>query len=195
MINTRKEPSEVDLGVAVRCAAVDATSVALEHIKAPIVNTSILGSMAKVQDLVSLDSIKAAIADRFGERLGKQAADINAAAAQASFDRTKVGMCQGNRVIAHREMWLPKWNEIPIGVTLPPGIVRQGRRRTGQLLAEHDRDLADQLAALPQGEVHPLPALLVQLPGGMHPSPGGRSRDSGTTATARDAASVPRYAR
>ena len=70
VVNTRKGPSEVDLGVSVRCATVDATSVALEHIKAPIVNTSILGSMAKVQDLVSLDSIKAAIADRFGERLG-----------------------------------------------------------------------------------------------------------------------------
>ena len=50
VINTRKAPSEVDLGISVRCATVDATAVALEYIKAPIVNTSILGSMAKVQD-------------------------------------------------------------------------------------------------------------------------------------------------
>jgi pyruvate ferredoxin oxidoreductase gamma subunit len=119
VVNTRKAPEEVDLGVSVRCAVVDATAVALEHIKAPIVNTSILGSMAKVQDLVSLRSIKTAIADRFGERLGPAAAEINAAAAQASFDRTKVGTCMGKREFAHREMWLPDWQDIPIGVTLP----------------------------------------------------------------------------
>jgi len=119
VLNTRKVPSDVDLGISVRCATVDATAVALEHIKANIVNTSILGSMAKVQDLVSLKSIKVAIADRFGERLGPQAAQINAAAAQASFDRTLVGICSGNRQIAHREMWLPEWQDIPIGVTLP----------------------------------------------------------------------------
>ena len=146
VINTRKAPEEVDLGISVRCAAVDATSVALEHIKAPIVNTSILGSMARCRTWYSLGSIKVAIADRFGERLGKQAADINAAAGQASFDRTKVGVCMGNRELARREMWLlyRLAGHSHRGLAAL-GNVRQGERRTGQFLAEHDRDLEDQL--------------------------------------------------
>jgi len=46
---------------------VDATKIALKHIKKPIVNTAMLGAFAKVTDVVKLDSLKQAVSDRFGE--------------------------------------------------------------------------------------------------------------------------------
>ncbi|MDP7282083.1 MAG: 2-oxoacid:acceptor oxidoreductase family protein [Candidatus Undinarchaeales archaeon] len=46
---------------------VDATKIALNHIKKPIVNTAMLGSFAKVTDVVKLDSLKKAVLEKFGE--------------------------------------------------------------------------------------------------------------------------------
>jgi 2-oxoacid:acceptor oxidoreductase delta subunit (pyruvate/2-ketoisovalerate family) len=53
VINTRKLPTEIDLGIEVQCATVPATSIAMEFLKAPIVNTAILGAVARVCGLVS----------------------------------------------------------------------------------------------------------------------------------------------
>jgi pyruvate ferredoxin oxidoreductase gamma subunit len=120
VVNTRKAPSELDIGISVRCATVDATSVAIEALKAPVVNTAMLGAVAKVLDLVTLEDIKTAIADRFGEKLGQMAADANVLAAQLAYDGTKEGRCLGERPIVHRRMWLPNWDELPTGVVLEP---------------------------------------------------------------------------
>jgi len=46
---------------------VDATEIALKHIKKPIVNTAMLGAFAKVTDVVKLDSLKQVIQEKFGE--------------------------------------------------------------------------------------------------------------------------------
>ena len=42
VINTPLAPEEYDLGIVVDCVTVDATAIAYEKLKAPIVNTSIL---------------------------------------------------------------------------------------------------------------------------------------------------------
>jgi pyruvate ferredoxin oxidoreductase gamma subunit len=121
VINTPLAPEEYDLGLAVDCATVDATTVALLTIKAPIVNTSILGAIAKAQDFISLDAIQQAIRDKFGERLGPRAAALNAEAAKTAYDRTRVGRCRGEKALPVKKEWLPPWNEIPPGVSLPVG--------------------------------------------------------------------------
>jgi len=72
VVNSALAPSEIDLGVVARCVSVDATSIALEMLKAPIVNTSILGAMARADDFVKLESIQQAIMNRFGEKLGEK---------------------------------------------------------------------------------------------------------------------------
>lgn len=118
VVNTRLQPNQVDLGLKVRLASVDATSVALEMLKAPIVNTAILGAMAKVSDFVTLDSIKKAIASRFGEHLGEEAGRINAAAAQLAYDRAILGESIAQRPIVKKKIWLPTWREMPPGVGL-----------------------------------------------------------------------------
>jgi 2-oxoacid:acceptor oxidoreductase gamma subunit (pyruvate/2-ketoisovalerate family)/2-oxoacid:acceptor oxidoreductase delta subunit (pyruvate/2-ketoisovalerate family) len=118
IVNTMLRPDQIDLGIKVRCVTVDATSVALEVLKAPIVNTAILGAMAKASDFVSLGSIKKAIANRFGEHLGPLAGKINAEAAQIAFDRAVVGESIALRPIVKKKTWLPTWNEMPTGVAL-----------------------------------------------------------------------------
>jgi 2-oxoacid:acceptor oxidoreductase delta subunit (pyruvate/2-ketoisovalerate family) len=112
-------PEEYDLGISVMTTVVDATTIALEKLKAPIVNTSILGAMAKAQDFVSLDSIVKAIQDKFGERLGARAAAVNSDAARAAYDSARTGRCKGARPQVQKAQWLPDWDQIPMGVALP----------------------------------------------------------------------------
>lgn len=118
VVNSRSRPEEIDLGIKVRCATVDATSISLELLKAPIVNTAILGAMTRVDDFVSLRSVKEAIANRFGEHLGEEAGRINAQAAQMAYDKVVLGESQAHRPITKRKMWLPTWQEMPAGVAL-----------------------------------------------------------------------------
>ncbi len=123
-INTTLAPEEYDLGIAVDCVTVDATSIALEKLKAPIVNTAMLGAIAKAQSLVSLDSILRAIKDKFGERLGERAAIVNADAAKQAFEQCRVGKCKGEKPLVQKPVWLPTWDEIPAGTAL--GIGKRG---------------------------------------------------------------------
>jgi pyruvate ferredoxin oxidoreductase gamma subunit len=118
VVNSRSRPEEIDLGIKLRCATVDATSISLELLKAPIVNTAILGAMTRVDDFVSLRSVKEAIANRFGEHLGEEAGRINAQAAQMAYDKVVLGESQAHRPITKRKMWLPTWQEMPAGVAL-----------------------------------------------------------------------------
>jgi pyruvate ferredoxin oxidoreductase gamma subunit len=118
VINTPLAPEEYDLGMAVDCATVDATTVALLTLKAPIVNTSILGAIAKAQDFISLDAIQQAIRDKFGERLGQRAAVLNVEAAKTAYERTRIGRCKGEKLLPIKREWLPTWSEIPPGVSL-----------------------------------------------------------------------------
>jgi pyruvate ferredoxin oxidoreductase gamma subunit len=119
LVNTALPPEEYDLGVEVECYTVDATTIALERLKAPIVNTSVLGAIARAQDLVPLESIVAAIRDKFGEKLGERAAKANAEAAEAAYAAVRKGRCRAQRPLAGRRQWLPAWEDIPPGVALP----------------------------------------------------------------------------
>ncbi|QLH74680.1 MAG: 2-oxoacid:acceptor oxidoreductase family protein [Methanomassiliicoccales archaeon] len=123
VINTSSSPENIDLGKRVRCVTVDATTIALETLKAPIVNTAILGAMAKADPLVSLGSIKKAIISRFGEHLGEKAGALNAEAAQRAYEKAIIGESIAKRQQAKRSMWLPTWQDMPAGVALHPGEV------------------------------------------------------------------------
>jgi 2-oxoacid:acceptor oxidoreductase gamma subunit (pyruvate/2-ketoisovalerate family) len=57
---------------AKRVFVVDATGIALKHIGRPIVNTATLGAFAKVTGLVTLDSLKKAIEERFPEKIANK---------------------------------------------------------------------------------------------------------------------------
>ena len=70
LINSAKPPEEFSFnGVTVK--TVDATRLALETLGRPIVNTIMLGALAKL-GVVSLNSIVEAVGSRFGGKIGEK---------------------------------------------------------------------------------------------------------------------------
>jgi len=120
VMNTTRRPEDVDMGAGVdaECGTVDASSIALETLKMPVVNTSMLGAVARVWDVVPMDSIVEAIEDRFGGKLGRRAGMLNAEAARRAYEATVIGRSVGRRQYAKEARWLPGWDEMPIGATL-----------------------------------------------------------------------------
>jgi 2-oxoacid:acceptor oxidoreductase gamma subunit (pyruvate/2-ketoisovalerate family)/2-oxoacid:acceptor oxidoreductase delta subunit (pyruvate/2-ketoisovalerate family) len=116
VVNTTRKPEEVDVGIDTKLATIDATSVALEVLKQPATNSSILGALAKATGLVSIESVEKGIMQVFGDRLGPKIGEKNAKAARVAFDRTIVGESRGKRVLKTAEKWLPDVNEQPMGV-------------------------------------------------------------------------------
>jgi 2-oxoacid:acceptor oxidoreductase gamma subunit (pyruvate/2-ketoisovalerate family)/2-oxoacid:acceptor oxidoreductase delta subunit (pyruvate/2-ketoisovalerate family) len=120
IVNTAKKPEEVDVGIDVKLATVDATSVALEVLKQPATNSAILGAVAKATGLVKIESVEKGIMQVFGDRLGPKVGEINGKAARAAFDRTVVGESHGHRQLKAAKKWLPDVNELPLGVASVP---------------------------------------------------------------------------
>ncbi len=79
--NTIKEPSEILDEIAdlrrlrVTIATVDATSIAMNIFKLPIVNTAMIGALVAATHVVSLDNVIEVVRERFPERLAE--ANIN----------------------------------------------------------------------------------------------------------------------
>jgi len=86
LINTTRSFDELGIGDFIagfrpeRLATVHATELALEHVGRPVPNAALLGGFAAITGQVSLDSVCAAIRERFG---GKVAEGNARAAAQA----------------------------------------------------------------------------------------------------------------
>jgi 2-oxoacid:acceptor oxidoreductase gamma subunit (pyruvate/2-ketoisovalerate family)/2-oxoacid:acceptor oxidoreductase delta subunit (pyruvate/2-ketoisovalerate family) len=115
IVNSAKKPGEIDVGVDVKLATVDATSVALEVLKQPATNSAILGAIAKATGLVKIESVEKGIMQVFGDRLGPKVGEINGKAARAAYDRTVVGESHGRRQLKTAKKWLPNVNELPLG--------------------------------------------------------------------------------
>jgi pyruvate ferredoxin oxidoreductase gamma subunit len=69
---------------------VPATSLALTHVGRPVPNAALLGGFAAMTDLVSLESVEAAIRSRFTSAL----ADANVAAASAAFTHVRAELAE-----------------------------------------------------------------------------------------------------
>ncbi|MCE4610264.1 MAG: 2-oxoacid:acceptor oxidoreductase family protein [Desulfurococcales archaeon] len=85
LINTKKNPREIaeDLGVPVeRVYTVNATKIALEVLKVPIVNTAMVGALVHVVPLVKLESVKKAVLETFPGRLG----EVNVLAVERAYE-------------------------------------------------------------------------------------------------------------
>ncbi|ABM80523.1 2-oxoacid:acceptor oxidoreductase family protein [Hyperthermus butylicus] len=72
-----------------RCIAlVNATDIALKHLRAPIVNTAMLGSLIKAARVVSLDSVIEKVRETFGER--PHVIEPNIRAIEEAYNSTQV---------------------------------------------------------------------------------------------------------
>jgi pyruvate ferredoxin oxidoreductase gamma subunit len=87
LINTSRSFAELGLEeLHARCSperlkTVPATELALEHLGRPLPNAALLGGFAALTGVVSIDSVAAAIRERFAGDVGER----NAAAAKAAF--------------------------------------------------------------------------------------------------------------
>ncbi len=85
LVNTRKSASEIQVPSSLFLVPFDATAVARATLGVPIVNTAMLGALAAVTGLVSIESVKRAIADVLPPRLVAR----NVAAAQAAYEAAR----------------------------------------------------------------------------------------------------------
>lgn len=89
IINTRQPEAEVRRemkGYRGRLAIVDALTIALETLKVPITNTTLIGALLKASDLVPLDAVVPQIQRRFHPRL----AERNVSALKRAFEETRI---------------------------------------------------------------------------------------------------------
>lgn len=90
ILNDEEQPSKIDLGVNLgKVACVDATSLSTEVFgqrAIPIVNTPMLGAIAKATGFVKVESLYDPIKHQFTGRIG----DLNVKAAQLGYEHVKV---------------------------------------------------------------------------------------------------------
>jgi pyruvate ferredoxin oxidoreductase gamma subunit len=88
LINTSRSLDELGIGDFLgtfrvdRVLAIPASELAREHVGRPLPNAALLGAFAALTGALSLDSVTAAIRDRFAGRLG----EANIAAAEAAHE-------------------------------------------------------------------------------------------------------------
>jgi len=88
VINSKFSPQEIraEFGYKWKIATVDATSIAQETIGVGIVNTTMLGAVVKITDMVKLDSLDEPLKHRFGNR-----AAANFEACKQAYKATVIG--------------------------------------------------------------------------------------------------------
>jgi pyruvate ferredoxin oxidoreductase gamma subunit len=72
IINTDRAKESLNLDTKAEVITIDATKIAMETLKRPIVNTTMLGAFCGATKEVSLESINEAILERFSGDLGKK---------------------------------------------------------------------------------------------------------------------------
>ena len=88
IINTQKDPDEIKKSVGdFNIKTVDATEIALNIIGKPFVNMPMLGAFAKATGAVSLDSVKKAIDEKFGDR--PEVAEKNKKAVEETYNSVR----------------------------------------------------------------------------------------------------------
>jgi pyruvate ferredoxin oxidoreductase gamma subunit len=89
LLNSSRGAAELGLGeLEARVVTVPATALAREHLGRPMPNAALLGGFAALTGRVGLDSVVAAIRDRFAGRIGEG----NAAAATAAFEHVRTAL-------------------------------------------------------------------------------------------------------
>lgn len=85
LINSNKSPGELksEYGFKWPVASVNASKIATETIKLPICNTSLMGALERISNVVKMDSLIEQLRERFGKR-----ADANIEAMKRAYDET-----------------------------------------------------------------------------------------------------------
>ena len=94
LLNGTEDPAALKqrLGLpdTVKVGVVDATTIATETIGRPIPNTPMLGALAKLGDIVSLQAAEAAVRKTLGTKLAPAVVEGNMQAIQRAYEEVKV---------------------------------------------------------------------------------------------------------
>ncbi len=94
IINTTMSPQEVRERLenkAVRVATVDASGISQETIGRVIPNTPMLGALAKLTDVVTLEGAKEGVRKQLGEKLAPAVIEGNMRAIERAYEEVQVG--------------------------------------------------------------------------------------------------------
>lgn len=88
IVNSKKTEKELRSAMKYqgKLAVVDALTIALETLKVPITNTTMIGALLKATDLVPLELV----ADQIGERFNPKLAERNVSALKRAAESTKI---------------------------------------------------------------------------------------------------------
>lgn len=88
IINTKKSAKQIkaDFNISGSIAVVDAKTIAMEELKIPIVNTTMIGALIKTTGLIKLESMKEPLEKRFG-----RLAERNIKAMERAYKETVIG--------------------------------------------------------------------------------------------------------
>lgn len=94
ILNTTLSAAEArtKLGVpdTVRVAAIDASGIAMDTIKRNIPNTPIVGALARVEPVISVDSIKGQLQRSFGKKFAQEMIDANLTSVDRAYEEVEV---------------------------------------------------------------------------------------------------------
>lgn len=83
IVNTDADPSGVDIETDAEVRTIDATSIAIEHLGRPIMNTTLMGAFSGATKYIQVESIERSVKERFPGELGEK----NVNAIRAAYDR------------------------------------------------------------------------------------------------------------
>jgi len=94
MVNTGDSPEAVRAKLAkqdVKVCTVDATSISIDALGRNIPNTPMLGALAKVSDVVSVEGAKKAVKSQLGGKLSEAVLEGNYKAIERANEEVQVG--------------------------------------------------------------------------------------------------------
>lgn len=87
ILNTKKSAGQIreETGIKARLALVDASTIAMETMRVPITNTTMLGALLKAANLMTVEALRGPVQTRFGP-----IAEKNMKACMRAFEETRV---------------------------------------------------------------------------------------------------------
>jgi pyruvate ferredoxin oxidoreductase gamma subunit len=91
LVNSDQSPESLkkDLGFNGKLFSVNATKIAMDVMKSPITNTTMLGAFAKVTGFLTLDDLKREIFEEFGKKLDEDVLKKNYLLTERAFNEVK----------------------------------------------------------------------------------------------------------
>jgi pyruvate ferredoxin oxidoreductase gamma subunit len=93
IVNTCSPPEQLRAALKVeggQVASVDASGIAMETLKRDMPNTPMIGALAKVTGLFTLDQVRDHVAKTFGKKFSRDVIDANLAAVTRAYEEVQV---------------------------------------------------------------------------------------------------------